>query len=382
MDNNIKTKRNNRSLLIVLGVLALLGGVVLAAYFLWLRPILIQPLSEPFSLPTLVGSVPETTQNPVAGVDNPTNTAGLAGPTVTLETPVIPSNLPEAPVFVKPTFEPQAKPVCGDAAEWYVLLVGIDWGSNYLYGLADAIRVLRVDFVHMTVNMVAMPRDLIVEVPAGRFTAEGPFKLNQAYLFGSPGMGRYLGTGNGAASLAEVIQYNFGVTVEHYGVSDFGALVKFIDAIGGVDVDLPTFVENPPYTTFPSGKQHLTGERALTLARIRLQYSDAFRISNQTLILQAILKKLKQPEILIQIPGLINRFKGSFLTDLSLEQITSLGTCFLTHFDSSNLRSYQVPSDLLTADHAYIPSLSSTAFVYRWDELLVNWFHVSLLAEK
>lgn len=87
-------------------------------------------------------------------------------------------------------------------------MVGIDYrGDGYLYGLADSIRLIRIDFVNMTVNMVALPRDLIVEAPEGRFTAPDPFKINQAYLFGTPGMGHYLGSGLGAGALSEVIYF-------------------------------------------------------------------------------------------------------------------------------------------------------------------------------
>ncbi len=88
----------------------------------------------------------------------------------------------------------------------------------------------------MKVNMVALPRDLLVEAPEGRFTEQNPMKINQAYLFGTPGWGGYLGEGIGANSLAEVIRYNFGVTPQHYAVVNFDTVINFIDAIGGVEV--------------------------------------------------------------------------------------------------------------------------------------------------
>ena len=48
----------------------------------------------------------------------------------------------------------------------YILVVGSDARSNsYQVGLADAIRVLRVDFVNPGVMGLAFPRDLYVEIP-------------------------------------------------------------------------------------------------------------------------------------------------------------------------------------------------------------------------
>ena len=355
--------------------LSILVGVVvilLLVYFAWFRPTMQQPLSEPLDLPTLEVPGAKTSNE---SNDDPSQVNQK-------ETGAIPSNLEEAPVFIPPTLQPEAKPVCGEDGELLLLLVGIDYvGDGYLYGLADVIRVARVDFVNMTVNMVALPRDLIVEVPEGRFSVEDPMKINQAYLFGTPGMGHYNGTGKGASSLAEVIQYNFGVSVDHYAVVNFSAIVKFIDVIGGVEVDLPGPVTDPTLGDFQAGKQLLNGERALALARIRQLYSDAFRVSNQTLILRAALNKLIQPATIVKVPGLIDQFKDAFLTDLSLEQLSSLGLCFLNNFDSNNLRSFQVPSDLVQSDWAYIPTLSQEAYVYRWDQRMVEWVHEALLSE-
>jgi len=343
----------------------LLGLAVLLAflYLVWIGPALQKPISEPLSLPTMV-----------------------VGPAEGEEAAVVvpPSNLEKMPVFVEPTLESDKKPVCGDEAAWNVLLIGIDYSDpQYTYGLADVIRVLRVDFVDMKVNMVALPRDLLVEAPEGRFTEQNPMKINQAYLFGTPGWGGYLGEGIGANSLAEVIRYNFGVTTEHYGVVNFDTVIEFIDAIGGVEVNLPQGVSdpNPELGSFPAGPQILSGERALALMRIRTNYSDSFRVSNQTLVMQGILNKLMQPASLVKVPTLLNQFSGEFLTDLSIDQIASIGVCFLRNFELDNLHAAQIPLDLLTVDYAFIPSLDSTAYTYRWDQRTVDWIHQNLLIE-
>lgn len=359
MENEITAKPSQKKTLKT--ILIVLGGVIIAlvlVFFLWIRPAMNKPISAPLTLPTMVTSIEEVEE-------------------AQLEPP---SNLTTLPIFTRRSPEPEVKPVCGQDTEWIVLMVGIDYlGDGFLYGLADVIRVIRVDFVNMTVNMVALPRDLMVEAPEDRFTVPDPYKINQAYLFGTPGMDHYRGSGLGAGALAEVIQYNFGVPIDHYGVINFETFVNFIDTIGGVEVDLPGPVSDPILGDFPAGKQTLTGERALALSRIRKNYGDAFRVSNQTLIMRAVLNKLVRPAYWVQVPRLLDEFRDGFLTDLSIEQLGSLGVCFLRNFDTNNLKTSEAPPDLLTGGSAFIPSLNNYAFVYHWDEALIAWMHEALM---
>ena len=354
-------KRKKRSGWRTFGIVLLVIILSLTAvYFVWARPAMQKPISAPLALPTMeVGTGLESELKP-------------------------PTNLEAVPVFIEPDRQWNEKIVCGNEFAWNVLLVGIDYrGENYLYGLADVIRVARVDFVNMNVNMIALPRDLVVEGPEGRFTEQNPMKINQAYLFGTEGWKGYAGGGNGANSLAEVIRYNFGVTPHHYAVVDFQTVVNFIDAIGGVELDLPQAVYDPDPNlgSFPAGHQTLNGERALALMRIRTNYSDSFRVGHQNMVIKAIVNKLAQPSMLVKIPGLLDQFKGGFLTDLSIEQIASLGVCFLKNFDTGNLKSAQIPQELLTAGRVYIPSLDGESYVYRWDQRTVDWIHQNLLSQ-
>ena len=122
--------------------------------------------------------------------------------------------------------------VCSAESNTTFLLVGIDYrGDDYLYGLADVIRLAEVDFDNQIINMVALPRDLLVEIPADRFKVPGPYKINQAYFFGTPGMQNYYGEGEGPGALNDVINYNFGVSADHYLVFNFRVFVDFVDAM-------------------------------------------------------------------------------------------------------------------------------------------------------
>jgi len=272
--------------------------------------------------------------------------------------------------------------MCSDNSNISVLAVGIDYrGGDYLYGLADVIRFAEVDFNDQSINMIAIPRDLIVEIPPERFKVPGPYKVNQAYFFGTPGMENYSGEGNGADALNEVLEYNFGISADYYVVFNFQAFTAFVDAIGGVEVNLPEPVYGGSQGDFPQGGQTLTGERALALARIRENYSDEFRVGNQSLIIQAIFEKMLQPATLLKLPGLVGQFQDSILTNLPLDQISNLALCF-RDFDKESLVTHQVPSELLTLENLYLTSLNEFTYGFRWDDRLVDWIKSSLNFSK
>jgi LCP family protein required for cell wall assembly len=269
---------------------------------------------------------------------------------------------------------------CGDAGEMVVLITGIDQrGTDYLYGLADVIRLVHIDFSSSQVNVVALPRALLVNVPQETLKVEGPILLNQAYFFGSPGMNYFEGPGYGAGSLAETIAYNFGIHSDQYVVIDFQSFIQFVDAIGGIEVDLPTYVDDMPSSYFPAGKQTLDGAQALTLARVRSKYSDLVRIDNQTIVLKAIFNRLKNPAVIVKLPQIYDALRDSFITDASPRQLTTL-VCLLGKVDSENIQFYNPPPELITRDWEIIPNMDQQMEIFRWDQGLIDWLKQSLYA--
>lgn len=268
-------------------------------------------------------------------------------------------------------------PVCGEDNEWLILAAGIDYrGRDYLYGLSDIVRLVKIDFTKPQVKVIALPRNLLVNPPAN-LDIPGPILLNQAYLFGTKGMGHYEGSGYGAGSLAETIYNSFGIQSDQYLVVDFQAFVKFVDAIGGIEVDLPTYVDDRPYGYFPAGKQTLSGDEALYLARIRTKYSDLVRISNQTTVLRAVFNRVKEPGVLIKLPGLYDTMISSVLTDVTPEQVSTL-LCLLRKIDSEDVIFYGTPEELMQNGNIFIPNMSAEMNVYQWGQPFVNWLFESL----
>mgnify|MGYP006295655735 CR=1 FL=1 len=257
----------------------------------------------------------------------------------------------------------------------YILGVGVDRESDdYLYGLADVIRVARVDFVTPKVTVLTIPRDLWVEFPDlidkyAETVTHG--KLNQAYLYGSPGMGYYERPGGGPGLLARTIAHNYGLYVDHYGAVNFRAFEKIVNALGGIDIYLDQDWDGTPVDEktedmgyFTAGQHHMTGNEALRFARIRKRYGTKARSDNQTLVMCALKDKLLSPSVVGSIPRLINSLIGEIQTDLSPAQIRQLA-CLLPKLNEDNLQFISFPDEMMVQGREFDPNLGDTTFV--WD---------------
>ena len=282
---------------------------------------------------------------------------GLELPTYTLTSPP-PAT---ATQFHAPTAQPSAtltstpEPLCGGPPSMMVLAIGADnRENNYLYGLADVIRVARVDFVTPSVSVLSLPRDIWVEIPdiSDHYGIDHG-KLNQAYLYGNPGMGYYDGPGLGPGLLARTLDVNFMLRVDHYGSVNMRTFVKIVDAVGGIDLYLPEPVDGRPIDDktedmgyFPAGQHHMNGETALRFSRIRKVDNAFYRDDRQTMVLCALKDKLLSADVLPHVPEIIASLSNSVLTDLSLAQMTQLA-CLGPYLRPENLRFASLPQDLL-----------------------------------
>jgi LCP family protein required for cell wall assembly len=322
------------------------------------------PLGPGLELPTYT----PTHENPTPAV--PTQAEAISTlPSVAQESTQAPgptgTSAPEA--------TPTPQPLCGGPPVMAVLAIGAD-SDDYDYGLADVIRIARVDFVTPKVSVLSMPRDLWVEIPdiAEHYNLTHG-KLNQAYFYGGPGMGYYTGPGGGPGLLARTLDLNFGLRAEHYGAVNMDTFVKVVDAVGGIDLYLPTDVDGRPIDDrtedmgyFTAGQHHFTGIEALRLSRIRKKYNDFTRMDNQNMVICALKTKLTSPAVLPKIPQIIAAFQGAVLTDLSLEQLSQFA-CLLPHLKRENLLFTSLPQEILSPSRIYSPQQKNTTFVMKAD---------------
>jgi len=253
-----------------------------------------------------------------------------------------------------------------------LLAVGTDArGNSYKYGLADVIRIVRVDFVARRVTILEFPRDLWVEIPeiADNIDGQDHEKLNQAYLYGNPGFGYYDGPGQGPGLLARTLALNFGVQSDRYIAVNMRTFEKIVDAVGGIRVNLPDGVDGrtgedrSKRLIFPPGVQILDGEQALTLARIRNE--GVFeRATHQNTVMCALKEQLTSPSVAVRIPAIIKSFQGAVQTDLTPEQLAQLA-CLGTKLSGADVTFASFPTQLFQQARVYDPVFDGRLFV--WD---------------
>lgn len=261
----------------------------------------------------------------------------------------------------------------------FILMVGSDARQDsYTIGLADSIRLVRVDFVEASIRVLAFPRDLYVEIPEiedHNGITHG--KINQAFLYGNPGYNYYDGPGQGPGLLALTLEHNFGAQVDHYVAVNLQTFVRIIDTLGGIDIDLPYVIDGrvrnsrDPNRYFAAGKQHLDGYRTMLLARLR-PGGDWQRTEVQNLILYALSDQLLKPTTILKFPELIRSFSDSVQTDLHPTELGQL-LCLRRKLDPQKIDFLSFPENLFKSARVRDPVLGNTSILEADFELFTDY---------
>ncbi|MEB3245523.1 MAG: LCP family protein [Vampirovibrionales bacterium] len=236
----------------------------------------------------------------------------------------------------------------GELKEDIVLLVmGVDAGNrmgeqahaNLFEGArADTLLLVRINPEQKTVGMVSIPRDSKVYLPGGSFSEGGTRvdKINAAHAIG------------GADLAKQTVENAFGVPVDSTLVINFSGVQQVVDALGGLDIFVEKRMRYHDFSgklhiDFEPGLQHMNGTQAEAYLRFRHDtLGDIGRVQRQQYFLAALLKKLKQPAALAQLPELIKASQSSLKTDLSFDQLLKIGM-FAKHITPASIRTATLP---------------------------------------
>ncbi len=175
--------------------------------------------------------------------------------------------------------------------------------------------------------------------------------------------------GGGPALAMETVQYNLGIRIHNYVVVGFEAFIALVNAIGGIDVQVPYPINDPWYPDFnfgydplyiPAGLIHMDGELALKYARTRHTSDDFDRARRQQQIIRAIRDRVLStdalPGLISQAPQLWAQFSDSIQTGLTLDEIISL-VWYLKDFSEDDLHFGVIDEQYVTSvmiDNAYV----------------------------
>ena len=122
----------------------------------------------------------------------------------------------------------------------------------------------------------------------------------------------------------ETIEGFMNIEINYTLKVSFDSVIDIVDALGGIDVYIDSDAALSSKGWY-EGYHTFTGEEALEFSRERHAYAtgDHQRIKNQQTILKAIINKLISPSIITSYPSLLEAISGTFITDLTTEEITS-----------------------------------------------------------
>lgn len=335
------------------------------------------PLGPALEMPARATPRPATALPMIIPTESLPLTAAIDNAPILAQNPADLSGTPVASLPIFATRTPRADasvPRCSGPEKMILLVIGSDTRANgYMYGLADVIRLVRVDFVTPGITVLEFPRDLWVEIPSisdhYNITHE---KLNQSYLYGNSGFGYYDGPGLGPGLLARTLDLNFGARPDYYAAINMQTFVRLVDALGGIQINLPYAVDGRRSDQqtrsdlyFKAGPQRLKGREALMLARLRIG-DNADRSTHQSLIACSLRDAALRPSNVARLPEIINAFQGAVQTDLSPKAISAL-VCLVPQIPPQNIRFVSFPDDVLTASRIYDAIFKKNVFIYEAD---------------
>lgn len=218
-----------------------------------------------------------------------------------------------------------------------MLLIGVDSSKDGVTSGYNADVLLLVTFNPNTLRatLTSVPRDMYLKTACS----------GNAY--------RRINTttwGSSSSCAVKTIENLFDVDIDYYAKINFKGVVQLVDAVGGIDVDVPYSLceqnssrkwgDNTQY--IEKGKQHLNGEQALALARNRHSAKDSKKMQqycptytggvrndyqrgkNQMKVIMGIVKaatKLTDPN---QAVNILEKISSNFQTNVSTDDVLSL----------------------------------------------------------
>jgi LCP family protein required for cell wall assembly len=197
---------------------------------------------------------------------------------------------------------------------------------------SDVMMRLRVDPKKHQVTIVSIPRD------TQAYDGDEKIKINWMY-----------NRGGIEASVDKVEEYT-GANIKYYFDVSFAEFVKLVDALGGVDVNVPadmTFrdVMSGDKITLQAGDQHLEGNQALVFARVRkiFQEMDSSRQYDDRQIIQSLMQKaIDNPEKLAEYTG---DFMDIVHTNMDADALAYYLKDFIDHKDDVKFLSGSFPAE-------------------------------------
>ncbi|MEW8972998.1 MAG: LCP family protein [Tissierellaceae bacterium] len=176
----------------------------------------------------------------------------------------------------------------------------------------DTMMLMKVNFETGKISLLSLPRDTRVLVRGKED------KLNHAHAYGGTSL-----------TLATVRDF-LGIDLDYYVKVDYKAVKGIVDAIGGVEIDVPQRMRYRDPTADPPlninlnpGLQILYGNEAHDFLRYRSGYKegDLGRIKAQQYFMKELIKQTIKPKNILKLPKIVDTYFEYVDTNIPLSVI-------------------------------------------------------------
>ena len=251
-----------------------------------------------------------------------------------------------------------------------VLVLGVDKDGLR----TDTIIVASYDLDDNTVKLLSIPRDTRMYI-GNRYQ-----KINAAHAISQSGKIK------GPQGSIEAVSRLTGIPINYYVEFSFDAFKNTIDALGGVDFDVPQDMnyEDPVqdlYIHLKKGYQHLDGDKAEQFVRFRkYPMGDIARVEAQQAFIKALAEQKLNLSILENVPELFGVISNDINTNFTLIDVMKYVNN-LKELSADNITMYPLPGNFgggeyttsyWIADMDAVKTLIETEFGYDASEITIH----------
>lgn len=223
-----------------------------------------------------------------------------------------------------------------------ILLLGADSGADRSGVRPDTIMLASVDantgrsvlfgFARDTENINFRPGSTMAQLMPQGWNCGDQCLLNGIYQWGAEHKDQFPADVKdpGALATKEAVEALSGLDIQYYGMVDLRGFQRFIDAVGGIEIDVKTRVPigggtSPVRGYIEPGRQHLDGYHALWYARSREGSSNYERMARQRCVITAMVNQLTPDKVFVNFQKIAG-VSGSILqTDVPESDLGTLG---------------------------------------------------------
>ena len=234
-----------------------------------------------------------------------------------------------------------------DLDPFTVLILGIS--EDIEVELTDTIIVASYNPKTQKATLISIPRDTYVGYNKNKATSVD--KINALYQLGKKD--------NKAEKTLNAVNRITGLDIEYYIVVSNNALVELVDAIGGVEFDVPIDMDYDDssqdlYIHLKKGVQRLNGQQAEWLVRFRknnngtsypYEYgdNDIGRMRTQREFLKVVAKQMVQLKNITKIGNYVDIFKENVNTNIDDWNLIKDYIPYILSFNTDDIQTATIP---------------------------------------